>query len=228
MALIEKRQGRRDNQSPSGYTRLFGISALGNLISKVHATSISAGTELEKLIWERCENRIEDLDEFLEKTLHSEEDKTFVATKKQVKKSKKIHSKYEPDFLAFNPYNRICYIVEVKDGDTFDTKKSSGEHKTLHDFTNDISRELSYSTEIYLCGFNATKDELYVGLKGKFSKDELLTGKELADIFKFNYDEIIKLRTAEQQSNLEYFIKQLLNIPAIKNMIVWFLKNSKD
>lgn len=228
MALIEKAKGRRKNQSPSGYTRLFGIQALGQLMSRIQGTVISSGTELENLIWERV-NRIEDLDDFLDKTSQGGEDKIFVARKNQIKKSKKINSKYEPDFLGFNPHQRKLYIVEVKDGDTFDTKKSAGEHTTLHNFRNDVSSELSYSTEIYLCGFNSrTKDELYVGLKSKFSKDELLTGQELSVLFNFDYDEIIKIRTADQQSNLEYFVNEILKIPAIKNMIVGVLKKFKD
>jgi len=228
MALIQNAKGRRENQSPSGCTRLFGIPLLGNLISKIQGASISAGTELEKLIMERV-NKIDNLDDFLTRTLSDGEDKIFVATKKQVKQSQKINSQYEPDFLGFNPHKRICYIVEVKDGDQFDTKKASGEHTTLHNFTNDISSELPYSTAIYLCSFNArTKKEIYDGLKHKFSMEEILTGQELCDLFGIDYDEIIKIRTADQQTNLEYFVKEILHIPEIKNMIVGLLKNSKD
>jgi len=228
MALIEKAKGRRENQSPSGYTRLFGISALGNLISKIQATSITAGTELEKLIWGRV-NQITDLDDFLDKTLQDGEDKIFVTIKNQIKKSKKIRSQYEPDFLAFNPHQRKCYIIEVKDGDQFDTKKASGEHVTLHNFTNDISSELTYSTEIYMCCFNArTKQEIYNGLKRKFSIEEILTGKELCKLLGIDYDEIIKIRMSDQQNNLEYFVIEILKIDIIKNMIVGFFKKFHD
>jgi hypothetical protein len=228
MALIENAKGRGDKQSPSGYTRLFGIQALGNLMSRVQGAVISSGNELENLIWERV-NKIDDLDAFLDRTLQDGDDKIYVARKEQIKKSQKIHSQYEPDFLGFNPHQRRLYIVEVKDGDQFDTKKSAGEHATLHNFRNDVSSELPYSTEIYMCCFNSrTRDEIYSGLKGKFSRDEVMTGKELSVLFDFEYDEICKIRTADQQTNLEFFIKEILHIPAIKNMIVGLLKNSKD
>jgi len=69
MALIENAKGRRKNQSPSGYTRLFGICELGNLMSRIQGTVISSGTELEKLIYERA-TKIDNLDEFISKTLH--------------------------------------------------------------------------------------------------------------------------------------------------------------
>ncbi len=229
MALIEKAKGRRANQSPSGYTRIFGIQELGQLMSRVQGAVISAGTELEKLILERV-NKIEDLDLFLAKTLQEPgEDKIWVASKKQVKKSKSINSQYEPDFLAFNTLKRECYIIEVKDGDTFDTKKSSGEHTTLKNFTNDIAEHLAFSTRIYLCSFNTkTKNEIFFGLKQKFSRDELLTGRELCDLLGIDYDEIVKIRTSDQQSNLDYFIRELLKIGNIKNMIVKRLKELKD
>jgi hypothetical protein len=93
MSLIEKAKGRKADQSPSGYTRLFGIPALGNLISRIQAAVISAGNELEDLIWKRV-TQIEDLDQFLTTTLHSNEDKMYVARKQKVKDSKNIRSQY--------------------------------------------------------------------------------------------------------------------------------------
>lgn len=222
MALISNAKGRGVNQTPSGYTRLFGISELGNLISKIQATSISAGTELEKLIWERV-NQIKNLDKFLIETLHKQdgEDKVWVAIKKQIKQSETINSKYEPDFIAFDLKSRMCYVIEVKDGDQFDTKKASGEHNTLHNFTNDISSDLAFSTRIFMCCFNArTIDEIYHGLKGKFAKDELMTGKDLCLLLGIDYDEIVKVRTSDQQGNLVYFISSLLKIDTIRNMIL--------
>ena len=44
--------GRRDGNS--GYTRVFENGALGQLLSRVQATVISNGNELEKLLIERC------------------------------------------------------------------------------------------------------------------------------------------------------------------------------
>lgn len=224
MALIENAKGRRKNQSPSGYTRLFGVSDLGNLMSRMQGTVISSGTELEKLIYARA-TQIPDLDEFIAKTLHQKKAGIWVASKQQVKHSKVIHSKYEPDFIAFDLIKRICYVIEVKDGDAFDTKKSASEHTTLHNFTNDISQALAFSFQIFICSFNAnTKQEVYDGLKHKFAMDEVLTGKELCILFGIDYNEIVKIRTNDQQGNLDYFTKQLVAIPKIKNMIVKRLK----
>jgi len=228
MALIEKAKGRLETQSPSGYTRLFGIAALGNLMSRVQGAVIASGTELENLIWART-TRIDDLDVFLVGTMHSTEDRIYVARKDQIKRSKTIHSKYEPDFLAFNPSTRHCYIIEVKDGDQFDTKKSNSEHVTLHSFNNDISSALPYGTSIHLCCFNVrTRDEIYHGLKGKFSLEEVLTGRELCTLLGIDYDEIVAVRQHDQQRNLEYFLTELLKIVDVRRMIARILQAFGD
>jgi hypothetical protein len=220
MALIENAKGRRVDQSPSGYTRLFGVPALGNLISRIQAAVISCGSELEQLIWDRVV-QIDDLDWFLKTTLHSEEDRVFVARKQQIKSCKTIQSQYEPDFLAFHPLTRNCYIMEVKDGDQFDTKKAAGERQMLEKFRTDISHSVPYITHIYLCSFNSpTREEIYRGLKRKFQRAELITGRELCDLFRIEYDSIVKHREKDQQANLEYIVHELLAIDAIRDVLI--------
>jgi hypothetical protein len=61
MALIETSKGREEG---GGYERLFGNKQLGHLLSRVQATVISSGTELEKLIISLAEN-LQDVDGFL-------------------------------------------------------------------------------------------------------------------------------------------------------------------
>jgi hypothetical protein len=220
MALIENAKGRRADQSPSGYTRLFGVPALGNLISRIQAAVISSGSELEQLIWDRVV-QIDDLDHFLKTTLHSEEDRVYVARKQQIKTCKTIRSEYEPDFLAFHPLTRNCYIVEVKDGDQFDTKKAAGERQMLGNFRTDISHSVPYITQIYLCSFNSsTKEEVYRGLKRKFQMAELITGRELCDLFRIEYDSIVNHRQKDQRANLEYIAHELLAIDGIKTVVL--------
>lgn len=47
---MAKIRGRIPKESSGGYARVFDNEALGELMSKVHGTSISAGSELERLI----------------------------------------------------------------------------------------------------------------------------------------------------------------------------------
>ncbi len=216
MAKIRDAKGRRENQSPSGYSRLFGNIALGNLLSKVQAAVISSGNELERLILERCQ-KISDFDNFVT-DLDNRSPGIFVATKRQIKKSKKVETRFEPDLLAFDLVHRICYVIEVKDGDQFDTKKSEGERNTLHSFRSDVASVLPFSFKIYMCSFNApSKEAIYHGLKHKFPLDELMTGKELCDLLGIDYDEILDIRKQDQEDNIDYFVESLKNIPEILN-----------
>ncbi len=129
-----------------------------------------------------------------------------------------METRFEPDLLAFDLVHRICYVIEVKDGDQFDTKKSEGERNTLHSFRSDVASVLPFSFKIYMCSFNApSKEAIYHGLKHKFPLDELMTGKELCDLLGIDYDEILDIRKQDQEDNIDYFVESLKNIPEILN-----------
>lgn len=194
------------------------------LIEQSSGAVISAGSELEKLILERCKT-IENFDKFIT-NLDDRTPGIFVATKRQIKSSKLINTKFEPDLLAFDLARRICYVIEVKDGDQFDTKKAEGERVTLHSFVNDVASTLPFSFMVYMCSFNArNKDDIYKGLKRKFPKDELLTGKQLCDLLGINFEDIVMVRKADQGDNISYFAEQLLNIPEIEEIVKKRLKS---
>jgi len=61
MALISKSKGRKEG---SGYQRLLGNDDLGFLLSRIQATVISSGTELENLIISMS-NNVDNVDSFL-------------------------------------------------------------------------------------------------------------------------------------------------------------------
>src|SRR3954454_620180 len=94
MALIENSKGRKEG---GGYERLFGSTHLGHLLSRVQATVISSGTELEKLITDLSE-KIEDVDSFLENQQLPQG--TFVISKKAIKGSR-LKTDKEPDIIVF-------------------------------------------------------------------------------------------------------------------------------
>jgi hypothetical protein len=50
-----------------------------------------------------------------------------------------------------------------------------------------------------LCSFNSpTKEEIYRGLKRKFQMAELITGRELCDLFRIEYESIVSVRSRRQ------------------------------
>lgn len=78
---------------------MFGIPALGILMSKVQSSVISSGSELEKMIVGRVRS-LPDLDKFLSREIMP--DGVFIASKKQTRNCSTLKfPQGEPDFLVF-------------------------------------------------------------------------------------------------------------------------------
>ena len=220
MAFISKAKGRREG---SGYERLFGNADLGYLMSRVQATVISSGSELERFIKSQV-NLIPDLDEFLELEIMPEG--VFVADKKMVKKSKKIDfAGAEPGFIIFKRREgkQRCHLVELKDGDTFDTKKAAAEHANMHSFISLNAQYIPYIVQVHFCSFNQdSRESIVIGFKNKITEEEAMTGREFCDLIELDYDEIIQSRTSQGPENIRYFLSELLRIDAVLD----YLKNA--
>lgn len=224
MALIEN---SKIKESSGGYDRVFSNRALGNLISRVHSTSISAGNELERLIMERV-GKIENLDKFLKQ--EKMRNGVFIAPKKQVKECDSFdHGGIaEPDMIIFKRRGgrQNCYVVELKDGHVFDTKKASAEREALHNFVERNGHRIQYTISCHLCCFNQDDaSAIYHGLKKKISIDEILTGRAFCELLEIDYEEIISLRKKDGEKNMIYFIKELLRIDKIKGRIRNFIND---
>ena len=216
MAKIRESKEGREN---GGYTRIFNNKELGSLFSRVQASVIRAGTELEKLVF-NC--NIENLDEFLTNANNNSlpSGELFIADKKCVRNSTILRSDHQPDGVIFIITNRICKIIELKDGDTFDTKKSDGELETLQKMKRIIGEQTSFRAEYYLCSFNAsTREEIVKGLKGRFSIDNVMTGNELCSILGLNYQTIVDSRKQDGEENIDFFLDELLKIDEIREKI---------
>lgn len=137
-----------------GYHRLFGNDELGDLMSKVQSAVIHSGNELEELIQERVAP-IDDLNEFLSRETMPEG--VFLATKEEINRCTelKINGK-KPDFIIFKHRQgyQQCYIVELKDGHVFDTKKVLGERETLRSFAERNAGKLRHRISTHFCAFN--------------------------------------------------------------------------
>ena len=222
--IEDSNPGRRDG----GYARLFNDPDIGALVSRVHATSIRAGTELEHIIHrESAANgtAIDDLDAFLE----NGSDGVFLADKSAIKKSSRIHfPSAEPDYLVFvrDASKRECYVLELKDGDQFDTKKSSGEVSNLSAFSTNVGSTIPYSTSIKVCSFNQDdKQAIVVGFKQTIDESMVWTGREFCALLGFDYDEIINERKTDANDNRRFLVEQLLRIPELRSIAARELNN---
>lgn len=210
MALISNSKGRKENETPSGYERLFGNRQLGMLLSKVHATVITSGNELERFLANR-----------LKKTDGISIDK--VNKENRVLKDAKLDSsgnKHKLDIDCVVEKDGKIMLIEIKDGDTFDTKKTAGEIQSLIMAKNYLVKEKGMKEEdvsIKFCSFNATSHEqIERGAKGLLPESYALTGQELCDLLELDFDKIVKEREEHQEENLHFFIMELKKIPEIK------------
>lgn len=228
MALVSR---AKDGRADGGYTRLLGNKELGSLISKVHATVISSGTELEKIILNKIDNFMtsEDFDSFVENRLSSG---TYVINKKLFKEKfqNALNTSYQPDFMVIVINDNNIYIIELKDGDTFDTKKATGEIVVLEDLkklleiylkrNKIVPKNGQFNILIRFCSFNQDdKNKIVEGLKNKISIDMAMNGRDLCDLLNISYEEIKTQRERDQKDNFEYFLQSLLEIEEIKRFI---------
>lgn len=208
MALIKNAKGRKDG---SGYARILGDRRLGLLISRVQAAVISAGSEPERIIASEAQ-QIDDLDEFLHQQPMSEG--VWLATKKAVKQSKTLRfAGSEPDFLIFKRRGKRqnCHIVELKDGNSFDTKKAAGERQSIHNFIAENAQHIAYTMTAHFVAVNQeSQDAIYEGFKRKISIEECMTGREFCEeLLEIDYDAIVRRRKRDASANFRYCLDRV-------------------
>ena len=216
--IDEGKPGRRDG----GYARMFDDADIGALISRIHATSIRAGNELEHIVEREAranQTRIPDLDRFLANGV----DGVFIADKRTIKAARRINFPgAEPDYLIFvrQGTRRLCYVVELKDGDQFDTKKSSGEVDSLTRFSTTVGSTLPYETAIRICSFNqGDKEAIVTGFKRTIDESLVWTGREFCELLSFDYDAILEERRADAAANRRFLVQQLFDMPAVRDIL---------
>ncbi|MCX2717143.1 hypothetical protein OQH61_05270 [Helicobacter sp. MIT 21-1697] len=225
--LIEKsKKGREDG----AYSRLFGNNELGALISRIHATSISAGTFLEHYI--ACFAPLLDEEKIPQIFNNTLEKSVFLITKKSIKNKitpfLQLDKAVEPDFIIIDSLRHKCLVIELKDGDNFDTKKSSGEVKNLKYYQNAISQKLPYPwiAEIKICMFNQNeKSKIVNGFRNTISEAEAMSGDEFCKILGISKDTIIQARTEAHNPNLDFVLRELLRITICSEKIKAILKD---
>ena len=203
-----------------GYERVFGIPTLGHLMSRVHSTAISFGTELERMVVKRVAP-IDDLDRFLQSEIMPEG--VYLAPKAQVKKCETLNfPQGEPDFLVFKRRKgkQECFVIELKDGHVFDTKKASAERRAMHSFVERNAQHLQYRVHCHFCAFNqSSRDAIVRGFKDKITREEAMTGREFCKLLELDYDEIVNARQVDQPGNVDFFLRELLCIDEAKTII---------
>jgi hypothetical protein len=204
MALISKARGRREDETPSGYERLFGNRQLGMLMSKVQSAVISTGNELEGML----ANQIKDTKGISMQKINKE-NRVF----------KGIKNGHDIIIDCVIEKNGKFMLIEIKDGDTFDTKKVAGEVESLLTAKEHLIKTHKLKEQdvlVFYCSFNATSHEqIERGAKGLLPKNSAMTGQEFCKLVGLDLNKVIQERKKDQQENLNFFISELKKIPEI-------------
>lgn len=215
--IANGRPGRRDD----AYTRVFDNSEIGAMISRIHATSTGPGADLGKIVQRHAKaagKLIGDLDAFL----RSPNQGAFIADKRAIRKSQTVRASTQPDYLVFHirEKERRCYVVELKDGDAFDTKKSDGEIDSLNSFIASVQGSLFGIPEIRICSFNQTdKAAIVAGFKQRVNTSQVWTGAELCELIGISYQAIVNERMDDAAENRKWLVDSILNIPELRAII---------
>jgi hypothetical protein len=114
--------------------------------------------------------------------------------------------------------NNEYKLIEIKDGDTFDTKKVAGELESLELAKKFLINQGVSANKIHkhFCSFNALNHkQIEKGAKGLLSSDMAMTGKELCDLLGLDFKKIVEERKKHQKENFDYFVNELKKIPEI-------------
>jgi len=213
MARIRDARGRDPSTGPSGYERLFGNAQIGQLLSKVQATVISTGNELERV---------------LEDNVTRPDGISIGKINAQKRKFKNVKTDADGNKHTIGVDVAIyrdgkVKLIELKDGDVFDTKKVAGEVQSLSIAKRSLISTGKYKEDqvsIHFCSFNQeNKQQIYNGAKHLIPTGSAMTGRELCGELGIDYDRIIKDRRSQQPDNLDYFITELLKIQAVREIV---------
>lgn len=206
MPKISDSKGRSDENS--GYARLFGNQQLGQLMSRVQATVIRTGNELENFLEKETPNWIKT--DFAS-ALYGMLPLPDIQVVFQAKMPPFGEDRGEKtDIVVIKHAKKNAFVVELKDG----------ELKIMTRFASWLAEKTGYITNFYFCSFNqSNKQAIIAGAKGRFDASHAVTGRELCNILSIDYDTLRAKRQQEQPENLRYFINELLRIEEIRKLI---------
>ena len=205
---------KKKHKTSGSYGRLFDDEKIGLVMSDVQSTAIRNGNELEKLI-ERHSNPLTNNDtrklinEIKSGTIQNG---TYLLSKDSYRGTAIAIPNHEPDYIVVqaNDMNIKIVIVEMKDGDDFDTKKSNAELETLTACKDFVENNFEISTDYALCCFNQkSRQNIVRGLKNRFDEEHVMTGNEFCELVGIEYEAIIKERKSDASDNIMELARRL-------------------
>ena len=223
------------------YNMLYG-DIIGREITKAQSIIIRNGTVLEKLVSSFIKNvecdffeistildYNKEMDMFNSCRINEDtfdiSDRIYLIDRKVFKDIKHKNKGIEPDLLALIVKDGVAtfYVIELKMGDNFDTKKSAGEKEHLTIFVEQLKVAKGikkvYKISPFFSDLSKTKLSKE-GFKGVFSEDEILNRNELSELFGIDFNVLIEIYKTVEDTNKKDFIYNICEESYIREIIL--------
>lgn len=213
--LIKNSCGRKDPRA-SGYFDIFAENdddplalKVSALISKIQATSIRNGIDLERLLTDKAfnPNKI-----FFKCSSHDKNLETGHYSKFRIHKEHfpKIKQKQYTEIDDITIEEDKMTIFEIKNGDNFDTKKSEAEIQCLslaceYFKTLSTTKQIRFHIVLWNC-----KNLKTASIKAdNIPENCIMTGAEFCEKYNIDYKAICKKRRDDAKDNKKYLLSEL-------------------
>jgi hypothetical protein len=214
---VKIKKGKKNDITKSGYYSVFGNKDIAEFCRKIQSTTIRNGNELQDIILndvttQKLKKSI-DL-ESLTRLVNSGESfylANYKITKSELKKRGiDLEGKKSIDVDGIFCKDKILYILEYKQGDSLDTKKSHSEVESLckiSDFFKSYDIETSPKLVLWICD-----DLKNSSIKTNKHTDYLITGRDASEILGISFDNIENSRKLDQPDNIKFFFEEVERI----------------
>jgi len=221
---VKIKKTKKNDIKKSGYYAVLGNEDLAELLRKGQSTTIRNGNELEDIIGSQIKfNKVYSISfEELLNMIKTNPTENFYISKFSLKKEILVDNGIElkgkksisVDGLLYK--DSVLYIIEYKDGDNLDTKKSQSEVESLSKISELFtSLGVDNSPKLVLWRCDDIKNS---SIKTSEHREYLTTGIDVADILDISFNDIQEIRNKDQEDNVLYFTEQVCKILNLKKI----------
>jgi len=195
-------------KTPSAYLRVTDNPFLAEILQKSHSTMIRNGNELEDLIAENSNLNVSKNISISSFDPSDYEDQTLIH-KFKIENQTSIKNTHV-DFLLINPKNKSMILIEMKDGDNFDTKKATGEIDKLENCQRHFNKTYSeWETKASIVLWN-NEDITQASFKDFRAKNYIINGRTIQNTLGVKWDNIELKRKQDRFFNTKWLIRNIL------------------
>lgn len=214
---VEIKNEEKNDIKKSGYYNVFGDEKIAEMIRKIQSTTIRNGNELEHIIFSLIDYQVLlgsiTTENILRRIIQGEDFcvSSWVLSKRELNSvginlSGKNATKV--DMLLYR--GGELYIMELKQGEALDTKKSQSEIESLNMVKEYFNRlKIEAHPKLILWVSDDIKNS---SIKTNQNREYIITGREACDIIGISYEDVEEVRRRDQEDNKKWLFEMIFEI----------------